>query len=79
MTSPGSWTFNGAYRTLFSGGTDFFGTLSLGNIGGFVEHIFLALLLYKMWSVYFRSGENIEPHHQCNGAYKSLFQLRAKG
>ena len=35
---------------------DFFGTLSLGSIGGFVGNFFLALLPYKMWGAYFRSG-----------------------
>ena len=39
---------------------DFFGTLSLGSIGGFVGNFFLALLPYKMWSVFFRSDENME-------------------
>src|SRR5918992_3596744 len=39
---------------------DFFGTLTLGSIGGFVGNFFLALLPYKMWSAYFRRGENIE-------------------
>jgi energy-coupling factor transport system substrate-specific component len=39
---------------------DFFGTLSVGSIGGFVGNFFLALLPYKLWSVYFRRGENIE-------------------
>jgi energy-coupling factor transport system substrate-specific component len=41
---------------------DFFGTLSLGSIGGFVGNFFLALLPYKMWGAYFRSGENMEPN-----------------
>jgi energy-coupling factor transport system substrate-specific component len=39
---------------------DFFGTLSLGSVGGFVGNFFLALLPYKMWSVFFRSDENME-------------------
>lgn len=39
---------------------DFFGSLTLGSIGGFVGNFFLALLPYKMWSAYFRRGENIE-------------------
>jgi len=39
---------------------DFFGTLSPGSIGGFVGNFFLALLPYKLWSAYFRRGENIE-------------------
>ena len=36
------------------------GTLSVGSIGGFVGNFFLALLPYKMWSVFFRSDENME-------------------
>src|SRR5215210_7607705 len=39
---------------------DFFGTLTLGSIGGFVGNFFLGLLPYKMWSVFFRRGENME-------------------
>jgi energy-coupling factor transport system substrate-specific component len=39
---------------------DFFGTLSLGSIGGFVGNFFLALLPYKMRSVFFRRDENME-------------------
>jgi energy-coupling factor transport system substrate-specific component len=39
---------------------DFFGTLTLGSVGGFVGNFFLAYLPYKMWSAYFRSDENIE-------------------
>ncbi len=39
---------------------DFFGTLSLGSVGGFVGNFFLAYLPYKMWSTYFRRDENIE-------------------
>src|SRR5918997_648441 len=39
---------------------DFFGTLTLGSIGGFVGNFFLALLPYKMWSVFFRRDENME-------------------
>ena len=39
---------------------DFFGTLSLGSISGFVGNFFLALLPYKMWGTYFRRGENME-------------------
>ena len=39
---------------------DFFGTLSLGSLGGFVGNFFLALLPYKMWSVFFRRDENME-------------------
>jgi energy-coupling factor transport system substrate-specific component len=36
------------------------GTLSVGSIGGFVGNFFLALLPYKMWSVFFRPDENME-------------------
>jgi energy-coupling factor transport system substrate-specific component len=39
---------------------DFFGTLSLGSVAGFVGNFFLAYLPYKMWSVYFRNDENME-------------------
>ena len=39
---------------------DFFGTLSLGSVGGFVGNFFLALLPYKMWSFFFRRDENME-------------------
>jgi energy-coupling factor transport system substrate-specific component len=39
---------------------DFFGTLSLGSVAGFIGNFFLALLPYKLWSVYFRSNENME-------------------
>jgi energy-coupling factor transport system substrate-specific component len=39
---------------------DFFGTLTLGSVGGFVGNFFLALLPYKMWSIFFRRDENME-------------------
>jgi len=39
---------------------DFFGTLSIASAAGFVGNFFLAYLPYKMWSTYFREGENIE-------------------
>jgi energy-coupling factor transport system substrate-specific component len=39
---------------------DFFGTLTLGSVGGFVGNFFLALLPYKMWSFFFRRDENME-------------------
>src|SRR5215204_4929581 len=39
---------------------DFFGSLTLGSVGGFVGNFFLALLPYKMWGAYFRRDENIE-------------------
>jgi energy-coupling factor transport system substrate-specific component len=41
---------------------DFFGTLTIGSVGGFVGNFFLALLPYKMWNSYFRRDENIEPN-----------------
>jgi len=41
---------------------DFFGTLGLGSIGGFVGNFFLGFLPYKMWSSFFRRGEDIEPN-----------------
>ncbi|MGI9049473.1 MAG: QueT transporter family protein, partial [Rubrobacteraceae bacterium] len=34
---------------------DFFGSLSLGSIGGFVGNFFLALIPYKLWGAYFRN------------------------
>ena len=39
---------------------DFFGTLTLGSVGGFVGNFFLAYLPYKMWGAYFRRDENME-------------------
>src|SRR5918998_3173586 len=39
---------------------DFFGTLTIGSLGGFVGNFFLALLPYKMWAAYFRRDENLE-------------------
>jgi energy-coupling factor transport system substrate-specific component len=39
---------------------DFFGTLTLGSVGGFVGNFFLALLPYKIWSTFFRRDENME-------------------
>src|SRR5215216_1784058 len=39
---------------------DFFGTLTLGSVGGFVGNFFLGLLPYKMWSVFFRRDKNME-------------------
>jgi energy-coupling factor transport system substrate-specific component len=39
---------------------DFFGTLTLGSISGFVGNFFLGLLPYKMWSTFFRSDEDME-------------------
>ncbi len=40
---------------------DFFGTLGLGSIFGFVGNFFLGFLPYKMWGAFFRRGENMEP------------------
>jgi energy-coupling factor transport system substrate-specific component len=39
---------------------DFFGTLGLGSIAGFVGNFFLGFLPYKMWGAFFRQGENME-------------------
>ena len=39
---------------------DFFGTLGLGSIAGFVGNFFLGFLPYKMWGAFFRRGENME-------------------
>ena len=36
------------------------GTLTLGSPGGFVGNFFLALLPYKMWSLFFRRDDNME-------------------
>ena len=41
---------------------DFFGTLGLGSIFGFVGNFFLGFLPYKMWHAYFRRDENMEPN-----------------
>lgn len=41
---------------------DFFGTLGLGSIGGFIGNFFLGYLPYKMWGSFFRRGENMEPN-----------------
>lgn len=41
---------------------DFFGTLGLGSIGGFVGNFFLGFVPYKMWGSFFRRGENSEPN-----------------
>ncbi len=41
---------------------DFFGTLGIGSIFGFVGNFFLGFLPYKMWGSFFRSGENMEPN-----------------
>ena len=39
---------------------DFFGTLGLGSIAGFIGNFFLGLLPYKLWGAFFRRGENME-------------------
>jgi energy-coupling factor transport system substrate-specific component len=39
---------------------DFFGTLGIGSIAGFVGNFFLGFLPYKMCGSYFRRGENME-------------------
>jgi energy-coupling factor transport system substrate-specific component len=40
---------------------DFFGTLTIGSIGGFVGNFFLGLLPYKLWGAFFRRGY-VEPN-----------------
>jgi energy-coupling factor transport system substrate-specific component len=40
---------------------DFFGTLTVGSIGGFIGNFFLGLLPYKLWGAFFRSGD-VEPN-----------------
>ncbi len=39
---------------------DFFGTLGIGSIAGFIGNFFLGFLPYKMWGSFFRRGENME-------------------
>ena len=39
---------------------DFFGTLGIGSIAGFVGNFFLGFIPYKMWGTFFRRGENME-------------------
>lgn len=41
---------------------DFFGTLGLGSIAGFVGNFFFGLIPYKLWGAFFRRGENMEPN-----------------
>ncbi len=41
---------------------DFFGTLGLGSIAGFIGNFFLGFIPYKMWGAFFRRGENMEPN-----------------
>src|ERR671910_387817 len=40
---------------------DFFGTLTVGSIGGFIGNFFLGLLPYKLWGAFFRRG-GVEPN-----------------
>jgi energy-coupling factor transport system substrate-specific component len=40
---------------------DFFGTLTVGSIGGFIGNFFLGLLPYKLWAAFFRRGD-VEPN-----------------
>ena len=40
---------------------DFFGTLTVGSIGGFIGNFFLGLLPYKLWGSFFRGGD-VEPN-----------------
>ncbi len=39
---------------------DFFGTLNIGSIFGFVGNFFLGFLPYKLWGSFFRRSENME-------------------
>ncbi|HSL00974.1 MAG TPA: QueT transporter family protein [Rubrobacteraceae bacterium] len=39
---------------------DFFGTLGIGSVAGFVGNFFLGFLPYKMWGSFFRRDENME-------------------
>lgn len=39
---------------------DFFGTLGLGSVFGFIGNFFLGLLPYKLWGAFFRRGQNME-------------------
>ena len=41
---------------------DFFGTLGIGSIFGFIGNFFLGFLPYKLWGAFFRRGENMEPN-----------------
>jgi len=41
---------------------DFFGTLGIGSIFGFVGNFFLGFLPYNLWGSFFRRGENMEPN-----------------
>ena len=40
---------------------DFFGTLTVGSIGGFIGNFFLGLLPNKLWGAFFRRGD-VEPN-----------------
>jgi len=39
---------------------DFFGTLGLGSVFGFIGNFFLGLIPYKLWGAFFRRGDNVE-------------------
>ncbi|MDQ5810139.1 MAG: QueT transporter family protein, partial [Actinomycetota bacterium] len=39
---------------------DFFGTLNIGSIFGFVGNFFLGFLPYKLWGSFFRRSESME-------------------
>jgi energy-coupling factor transport system substrate-specific component len=41
---------------------DFFGTLGVGSIPGFIGNFFMGFLPYKMWHTFFRRGEDAEPN-----------------
>ncbi|MGH3086321.1 MAG: QueT transporter family protein [Rubrobacteraceae bacterium] len=41
---------------------DFFGTLGLGSIFGFIGNFFLGYIPYKLWGAFFRRGEDMEPN-----------------
>lgn len=41
---------------------DFFGTLGLGSLFGFIGNFFLGLVSYKLWGGFFRRGEDMEPN-----------------
>ena len=54
---------------------DFFGTLGIGSIFGFIGNFFLGFLPYKLWGSFFRRGENMEPNVNSGkklGAYAAV-------
>lgn len=54
---------------------DFFGTLGIGSIFGFIGNFFLGFLPYKLWGSFFRRGENMEPNGNSGkklGAYAAV-------